>query len=456
MDVNRRHIIGASAAGAASALVMSHEAARAALLASALGRDATQYGVRPGSPDDQTKVLQRAIDDAARAQVPLALPPGVYRTGMLRLQSGTQLIGVRGATKLVFNGGASMLYGEGANSIGLANITLDGSGIPLPARRGLVHCISGRDIRITDCEITGSGGTGIWIENVSGDISGNIISNTAATAILSFDAQGLLVSRNTILGTNDNGIEILRTTIGDDGTLVADNRIEDIKAGPGGSGQYGNAINAFRAGNVIVRGNRIRNCDYSAVRGNSASNIQISGNSISHVREVALYSEFSFEGAVIANNTVDGAALGVSVCNFNEGGRIAVVQGNIIRNLLPKRPIGTAPDDDAGIGIYVEADSSVTGNVIENAPSFGIVAGWGQYLRDVAISGNVIRNALVGIGVSVAPGAGTALVNNNVISATPRGAVVGLDHARPVTADLSTEGAQRFAQVVIGINAVRR
>jgi uncharacterized secreted repeat protein (TIGR03808 family) len=456
MDVNRRHLIGASAAGAASALVMSPEAARAAQFASALGRDATQYGVRPGSPDDQTKVLQRAIDDAARAQVPLALPPGVYRTGMLRLQSGTQLIGVRGATKLVFNGGASMLYGEGANSIGLANITLDGGSIPLPTRRGLLHCLSGRDMRITDCEITGSGGTGIWIENVSGDISGNIISNTATTAIVSFDARGLLVSRNTILGTNDNGVEILRTTIGDDGTQVLDNRIEDIKAGPGGSGQYGNAINAFRAGNVIVRGNRIRNCDYSAVRGNSASNIQISGNSVSDVREVALYSEFSFEGAVIANNTVDGAALGVSVCNFNEGGRIAVVQGNIIRNLLPKRPIGTAPDDDAGIGIYVEADSSVSGNVIENAPSFGIVAGWGQYLRDVAISGNVIRNAFAGIGVSVAPGAGSALVNNNMISETPRGAVVGLDHARPITADLSSEGAQRFAQVVIGINAVRR
>jgi uncharacterized secreted repeat protein (TIGR03808 family) len=456
MDVNRRHLIGASAAGAASALVMSPETARAAQLTSSLGRDATQYGLRSGSPDDQTKVLQRAIDDAARAQVPLALPPGVYRIGMLHLQNGTQLIGVRGATKLVFNGGASMLSGEGAGGIGLTNITLDGGGIPLPTRRGLVHCISGRDIRITDCEITGSGGNGIWFENVSGDISGNIIANTATTAILSFDAQGLLVSYNTILGTNDNGIEILRTTIGDDGTQVLDNRIEDIKAGPGGSGQYGNAINAFRAGNVIVRGNRIRNCDYSAVRGNSASNIQISGNSVSDVREVALYSEFSFEGAVIANNTVDGAAMGVSVCNFNEGGRIAVVQGNIIRNLLPKRPIGTAPDDDAGIGIYVEADSAVTGNVIENAPSFGIVAGWGKYLRDVAISGNVIRNAFVGIGVSVAPGAGTALVNNNMISETPRGAVVGLDHARPITADLSAEGAQRFAQVVIGINAVRR
>ena len=455
MDLNRRYILGASAAGVAGA-VAAADNARAGELVSALGRDATQYGVRPNATDDQTRVLQRAIDEAARAQMPLALPPGIYRTGTLHLARGTQLVGVRGATRLVSTGGASLVLSEGADHIGLDGIALDGGGLPLPARQGLVHCLGGRDVRIANCEIVGSGGNGIWLEQVSGEISGNIITETATTAIVSFDARGLIVARNTIVGTNDNGIEILRTAIGDDGTLVADNRIENIKAGTGGSGQYGNAINAFRAGNVIVRGNRIRNCDYSAVRGNSASNIQIVNNSVSDVREVALYSEFSFEGAVISGNVVDGAALGVSVCNFNEGGRIAVVQGNIIRNLLPKRPIGTAPDDDAGIGIYVEADTSVTGNVIENAPSFGIVAGWGKYLRDVAITGNVIRKAFAGIGVSVVSGAGSALVNNNTISETPRGAVVGLDHARAITADLSIEGAQRFAQVVIGTNAVRR
>jgi uncharacterized secreted repeat protein (TIGR03808 family) len=456
MDLNRRHIIGATAAGVAGAMAVSPEAARATQLASTLGRDVTQYGVRPGSPDDQTRALQRAIDEAARAGAPLALPPGIYRTGTLRLATGTQLIGVRGATKLAFAGGGSLLLGEGAGHVTLSGLTLDGGAMPLPARQGLIYCRGGRDIRITDCEIMSSGGNAIWIEQVSGDISNNVITDTAGTAVVSFDAQGLIVSRNTITRTNDNGIEILRSAIGDDGTLVADNRIEDIKAGPGGSGQYGNAINAFRAGNVIVRGNRIKNCDYSAVRGNSASNIQIVNNSVTDVREVALYSEFSFEGAVIAGNTVDGAAFGVSVCNFNEGGRIAVVQGNIIRNLVPKRPIGTAPDDEAGIGIYIEADSAVTGNVVENAPAFGIVAGWGKYLRDVAITGNVIRKAFAGIGVSVAAGAGTVLVNNNMISEAPRGAVVGHDHGRPATADLSAEGAQRYAQLVIGSNAVRR
>ncbi|ERF80578.1 TIGR03808 family TAT-translocated repetitive protein [Bradyrhizobium viridifuturi] len=456
MDVNRRHLIGASAAGVAGALALSPDAAPAAQSTGSLGRDVTHYGVRPGSPEDQTRNLQRAIDDAARAQVPLAFPPGVYRTGLLRLAPGSQLIGVRGASRLVFNGGASLLEAEGAGGIVLMGLSFDGGNVPLPTRRGLVHCLAGRDIRITDCQFMASGGSGIWFEQMSGDVSNNVFTGIASTALVSFDALGLMVARNTIKGTNDNGIEILRSAIGDDGSIVADNRIEDIKAGPGGSGQYGNAINAFRAGNVIVRGNRISNCDFSAVRGNSASNIHITDNSVSNVREVALYSEFSFEAAVIANNTVDGAAIGVSVCNFNEGGRIAVVQGNIIRNLLPKRPVGTDPNDGAGIGIYVEADSTVTGNVIENAPTFGIVAGWGKYLRDVAISGNVVRKAFVGIGVSVVPGAGSALINNNMISETPGGAVVGLDHARPVTSDLSAGGAQQYAQLVVGANAVRR
>src|SRR5205085_12197342 len=217
MDLNRRHLIGASAAGMAGAMAMAPDAARAAPPTSALGRDATHYGVRPGSSDDQTRALQRAIDEAARAQAPLALPPGVYRTGMLRLSAGTQLTGVRGATKLVFTGGASMFLGEGASSVGLSNITLDGGGIPLPTRRGLVHCFGGRDIRIVDCEIINSGGNGVWLENVSGDVSGNVFTNIAVTGITSFDAMGLLISRNTILGTYANGIEFLRTAIGDNG-----------------------------------------------------------------------------------------------------------------------------------------------------------------------------------------------------------------------------------------------
>ncbi len=455
MDISRRNLISATAAGAAGAMAAAPVPARAAPLTSTLGRDATHYGVKPNSPDDQTRALQRAINETANAQMPLALPPGLYRTGALTLPNGAQLVGVRGATVLQFSGGASLIGSEGASGIALTGLTLDGAGIKLAERRGLVHLQNGLDVRIQDCDISGSGGYGIWFESIAGEVSGNTIRKTANTAFTSFDALGLLVAQNTIQDASDNGIEILRHTIGDDGTIVVNNRIDDIKAGPGGSGQHGNAINAFRAGNVIVSGNRIRNCDYSAVRGNSASNIQITGNSVSNVREVALYSEFAFEGAVIANNTVDICAVGVSVANFNEGGRMVTVHGNVIRNILPKRPIGTAPDDDAGIGIVVEADAAVTGNVIESAPSFGIMAGWGKYLRDVTITGNVVRNAFVGIGVSVVPGAGTALVSNNLISGSRGSAIVGLDHAKPATGDLGKESSSRFPQIVLGLNAIR-
>jgi uncharacterized secreted repeat protein (TIGR03808 family) len=453
MIINRRHLIGA--AGASGILVAASEAVRAAPLTSTLGRDATQAGVRANSPDDQTRALQRAIDEAARARVPLALPPGIYRTGTLQLPDGAQLVGVRGATRLAYMGGEPLFESAGTNYLGLTGLTLDGGGIPLPQRRGLVHCLGARDLRIADCEIVGSGASGIWLEKSGGVISGNVLTNIALTGIVSFDAVGLTITQNVIIDTNNNGIEILRTSLGDDGTIVTGNRIENIRAGLGGSGQYGNAINAYRAGNVIVSGNRIKDCDFSAVRGNSASNIQIINNSVSEVREVALYAEFAFQGAVIANNSVDGAALGVSVCNFNEGGRLCTVQGNVIRNLKPKRPIGTDPGDAAGIGIYVEADTAVTGNVVEKAPSFGIVAGWGKYMRDVSITGNVVRQSPIGIGITVADGAGTAVVSGNIVSGASGGAVVGLDHARAVTADLTAQGAPRFAQIALSGNAVR-
>lgn len=60
MDLNRRHLIGASTAGIAGALAMPADAARAAPLTSLLGRDATQYGVRPGSSEDQTRCSVRS------------------------------------------------------------------------------------------------------------------------------------------------------------------------------------------------------------------------------------------------------------------------------------------------------------------------------------------------------------------------------------------------------------
>jgi len=446
--LDRRRLLALSATTATLAASVKNSLA-------ALGADAATLGVRPDSPDDQSRVLQRAIDQAAGARIPLVLPPGVYRAGDLRLPTGTRLIGIRGATRLVLAGDKSLVSADNADDVSLCDLVLDGGARPLPEGRGLVHLTAGRGIRIETCDILGSGRHGIVCEQIEGEILRNTISGAADAALHLLDARGLAITGNTVRGAGNNGILVWRSQSGDDGTFVVDNRIEEIFARAGGSGQNGNAINVFRAGNVIVRGNRVRGAAFSAVRGNAASNLQVIGNSCTGVGEVALYAEFAFEGAVIANNTVDGAAIGVSVTNSNEGGRLAVVQGNLIRNLTPKRPAGADPEDAGGIGVGVEADTAVTGNVIENAPTAGIFVGWGRNLRDVAVTGNTVRRAGIGVAVSVVPGAGAAVITGNMIAETTQGAVVGMEWKRAVTGDLTRGDTRRFDHLTIEANRVR-
>jgi uncharacterized secreted repeat protein (TIGR03808 family) len=459
MNFDRRRLVGvfagvASAASAAPAFAREMPATPVRESAQRASIDAATLGLRPDPAADQSTTLQRAIDDAATARAVLRLGPGEYRAGGLTLPSHAAIEGVPGATRIVLSGGPGLMTATGSDHISLNGLLFDGRNIPPPAQRGLIHITQGRAVRIAGCEIIGAGGNGISLQAVEGEVVGNVVS-AGDTAIFSLDALGLRISDNHVRGAGNNGFQVWRTAPGDDGTLVIDNRIENILNRSGGSGQYGNAINVFRADNVIVRSNRIGDAAFSAVRGNAASNLQIVGNTCTRLGEVALYAEFGFEGAVIANNIVDGAAMGVSVTNFNDGGRLAVVQGNLIRNLIDHRPAGTDPNDDAGIGIGVEADSLVNANVIENAPHIGIAAGAGQYLRDVSISANIVRGANYGITVSVAPGAGMSLIADNLISGARLGAVVGTEWKKPVTGDLTKEDATRYAQLSISGNRVR-
>ena len=65
-----------------------------------------------------------------------------------------------------------------------------------------------------------------------------------------------------------------------------------------------------------------------------------------------------------------------------------------------------------------------------------------------------MRNSGIGIAVSVAPGAGSALISQNMISGTRHGAIVGMERKRIATGDLAREGAARFAQLTITGNQV--
>ena len=448
MQIDRRGLLAGSVASAAA---LAAPAVAAPLAAQ--GLDAAQFGVRPGAPDDQTTKLQRAIDRATRARAPLWLAPGVYRAGDLKLGAGAQLIGVRGATRLVLTRGPSLLSAQGGEAITLSGLTLEGGDIPLPQESGLVHLLAVKAVRIADCTLTSANGNAVKLDQCDGDVSRNTMTGAADNALLCVDSRGLVIAGNSIRNSGNGGIRVWQSAKRHDGTIVADNTIEDTAARSGGSGQYGNAINVFRAADVIVRNNVIRRAAFTAVRGNAAGNIQILGNHCFALQETAVYSEFDFEGAVIADNVIDTAENGIAVTNFNDGGRLSTVTGNLVRNVGVRRPDN--PPEGAGVGIGVEAETAVTGNVIEVAPNAGIRAGWGPYLRNVTIAGNVVRDAGYGIAVSVVNGAGDASISGNVIAGARLGAIVGMEWHKAVTGDLTKDGAARYPQLTIANNRAR-
>ena len=134
MDLDRRRLIVLSALTGAVPTATLATPVGAAPLAT-LGVDATTLGVRAGGGADQSAMLQSAIDRTAGARVPLMLGPGEYRVSGLTLPSGSQIVGVRGATRLVFTGGVAMITARGADHLTLAGLVFDGADRPQPDKQ---------------------------------------------------------------------------------------------------------------------------------------------------------------------------------------------------------------------------------------------------------------------------------------------------------------------------------
>jgi putative cofactor-binding repeat protein len=188
----------------------------------------------------------------------------------------------------------------------------------------------------------------------------------------------------------------------------------------------GNGVNLHEAAG------RIAHCTFSNIAGG------------------AVYVELGFEGALIANNIVDTAATGISVTSINEGGRPAVVQGNIIRNLF-FRKTGEAP----GSGIAVGADASVRENVVQGAPAYGILVGRGGYLHDVSVTGNVVRKSHIGIGVAASSGAAAVLIADNLIDGAQNGAIRAMKGETPTGSDLANARAGSYRNLAFRANVMR-
>jgi uncharacterized secreted repeat protein (TIGR03808 family) len=435
--INRRFFLGA---GLVVAPALVTEAAAAKPASTTKGAPigvVSPPNLVPSETVNQTARLQAAIDQAAIAGVPLVLAAGTYVADALQLRPGTRIIGVPGAT-VIRTGGISA---EASNKLRLEHITIDGSTTtsnrnPATALLQFNDCL---EFEFNGLTLTNASTHGARLNRCSGRIHASRISAIGDVGLFSLDGDvetgGLAISSSHVTDCGNNGILIWRTAKGHDGSRITETTISRIGNRSGGSGQHGNGVNVFRAAGVAISNCQISDCSYSAVRGNTADAIQMRNNHARRIGEVALYAEFGFEGAVISSNVIENAAAGIAITNFNDGGRLAIIEGNLIRNLRRRE---FEPADKRGEGISVEADAAITGNVIEGAETAGLVIGWGPHLRDVVATGNLIRASRVGIAVSGNAKAGSCLIANNMISGAPGGAIRSMDHATPLGRDLLT------------------
>lgn len=456
--LNRRRLLGLAGAAALGLTTASAGAAKQTAAkqtpAKTGGIDPSTYGVRPGATDDQSKAFAKMLKAASDANQQITLPPGSYIVSGLVLPPRVRLGGTAGATRLIHGGGGPFISAENVDHVAFSGLVFDGANQYLgESVSGLLDLRSVKALSIDDCQVNGASKNGIALQRATGRIERCTITGAADAGLWSVDAAGLAINANAVNDCANGGILVHRWQVGEDGTMVSGNRIARIGARNGGTGQNGNGINVFRAGGVLISSNIVSDCAFSAIRANSGSNVQIIGNSCLRSGETALYAEFAFEGAAIANNVIDGAANGISVVNFNEGGRLATCSGNIVRNLSTTGPY-PAEVGGFGIGIGVEADTTVTGNVVEEAPQCGMQLGWGPYLRNVVATGNVVRKAGIGIAVSVVDGAGPTIITDNVLQDVLHGAIIGKRWAEPVTADLAEIGNAGYAHLTVERNRV--
>ena len=401
------------------------------------------------SKSNKIKNLASAVEKAIQADGVLVLPSGDFVTETITIKQGLTITGIAGRSRLISKDGEPVLRIATGEAVNISGVSFAGGGKG-DADQALVMAENSALLSIAACDFSDTQGSGLQLEGCGGRVTGNRFRKIERSGIFSRDARGLIIAQNTITDIGNNAIQVWTNAIAEDGTIVANNRIARVAFTDGGTGQNGNGIIVFRAGNVIVEANRISDCAFSAVRNNSGANCHIVNNNISRMGEVAIYCEFAFEGAVVSGNIIEDTGLGISITNLNDGGRLATVANNVVRRCVGPGSL----KETSGTGIHTEGDAIITGNVVEDVRDSGLSLGWGPYSRTLMATGNIVRQARNGITFSMTQGADVVLIANNRISGATGASIIGYDHANAVTGDLGLPGAEIPPGMLIRDNLV--
>lgn len=278
---------------------------------------------------------------------------------------------------------------------------------------------------IDNCEVRNSTQCGISMSNGAQCIVRNSRVYTCSIGIWSLDSESI-VENNRVSGCSNNGIAVWRSAITGDNSVVRGNHIEQISNALGGTGQYGNAINVFRADFVKIQSNMIFTCSYSAVRINGSPSVEVTGNTCYNLREVAIFVEapaagINTDNGVVSNNVINTAGVGISIANsglYSDGStRGLIVSGNQVQNIVSNAipDPGYSPPQTTDVGIVCEQETTVVGNFVDTTAGGGIVLGTNNAARKLIASCNIVRNAKFGIGFSSDPAANDIIVTSNVL-----------------------------------------
>jgi len=234
MRTNRRQFLAALAATPAVAVpAMANAAGNTSgdalfSLADLRGTaNANELGLRPGAIDDQSRLFQSILEKAASENKPVFLPPGNYFVSNILLPTNTRLMGVPGASRLIYSGNGHFIIGENGSHVELTGLVFDG------ANRGL-HSYAEAALRLTNidhavidnCLVVGSIEKGIQIDRSAGRIERSKVTGAGGDCgIYGIENRGLSILSNEVSDCVNGGILVHRWNAGEDGTLLRGNRI---------------------------------------------------------------------------------------------------------------------------------------------------------------------------------------------------------------------------------------
>jgi uncharacterized secreted repeat protein (TIGR03808 family) len=410
--------------------------------------------------------LQTVFDLARTQGLPVFLLPGSYANGPLTVLStngsGKPLVveAMPGTATISFTGGGTGLRVENMSNVRFRGVTFDGANKPLPdyayLRPAFIALKNTNSVSFENCQIMNTPGIGVYVTGGNAKIADSYVASHSV-GVFSEDAI-VYVHRNNVTMISNNGVVIWRNAITGDSSEVIGNTINGVETAAGGTGENGNGVLIFRAIGVTVRDNRIFSCKFSAVRCNGGGGHVIDANYIWNIREVAIYVEapgpgIDTTGAVISNNHLDTVGTGVSVANaglYSDGvARSVVIEGNRISNARAQTfsDPGYFPPVSGGNGVTAETDCAISGNIIDGLDGTGIQIGTNDAVRDISVTGNLIRSCKRGIGVSnnaITGSKGEAVVVGNIVRGASGGAIV------PVSYDGSTGLSSRIGTADYG------